>query len=145
MIHCNITRRSSRIQHHSSDDLLLRTKTEKYIAHCRKIRSRRCDIIVLSTERFPKDLNVKPVGESVDGVIDFVGVFGHDGCKDGEKDGDAQGGDEGGDDAAAGDIGFGCYPGLGGAIEDGAERTHRSTIHDVSLSERCDDSNQEQS
>lgn len=89
MIHGNITRRSSHSQNHNSDDFLLRAKTEKYIAHYLRIRSRRCDIIALSTERFPKDLTVKPVGDSVDGLVDFVGVFGRDGCKDGEKDGGA--------------------------------------------------------
>lgn len=105
MIHRDITRRSSRNQYRDPNNLLLRAETEKYIDH--RIRSRHCDIIVLSTERFPENLTVKPVGEAVDGVVDFVGVFGHHGCEDGDEDGDAQGGDKGGDDAGAGISGLG--------------------------------------
>lgn len=92
-----------------------------------------------------RNLTVKPVGEAVDGMVDLVGIFGRDGCEDGDEDGDAQGGDEGGYHAGAGDVGVGCYPFLRRAVEGGAGTTHRSTIHDDSLSERCDDGIQEES
>lgn len=145
MIHRDVTRRSSRNQNRDPNNLLLRAETEKYIAHYHRIRSRHCDTIVSSTERFPEDLTVKPVGEAVNGAVDLLGVFGRDGCEDGEEDGDAQGGDEGGYHAGAGDVRVGCYPFLRRAVEGGAGTTHRSTIHDDSLSERCEDSIQEES